>query len=186
MDKQMIRKQMRNHRRTLTEEEIARRSEMILHTLLNETAFADTENILTYISQDGEVDTKKLISECWRLKKHVYVPKVYGKTMDFHSISSFEDVEPGYFGILEPKDSDNSGIANVEQGLLIMPGIAFDKACNRIGYGGGFYDEYICRYPNLKRVALAYDFQMVEQIPVEVFDRPVDMIITESNVYYMK
>ena len=66
---------------------------------------------------------------------------------------------------------------------MILPGVAFDKDCHRIGYGGGFYDRYLAAHPKLKKIALAFSFQIFEEVAWEEFDISPEMIITEDNIY---
>lgn len=180
MDKKILRKQMLQKRRGLLDEAVKKNSAAVMQRLTANAVYRDAVCILTYISTDHEVDTTELIRRAWTENKQVFVPRVCGKGMEFYRIHSFEEVEPGAYGILEPKGTE---ISKAEKGLLIVPGVAFDKSGNRIGYGGGFYDAYISRYPDLKKVALAYEFQVLETIPAEDFDQAVDMIITENHIY---
>lgn len=180
MDKESIRREIKQQRKSLTEQEAYASACQIHKRLFAEEVYQKANTILTYVSQDREVDTIALMKQAWKDGKKVLIPKVYGNTMEFHKIDSFNETAPGAYGILEPV---NPKKYDVNHGLIIMPGIAFDADCNRIGYGGGYYDEYISRHDNLGTVALAYEFQMVERIPVEAFDKRPEMIITECRIY---
>lgn len=100
--------------------------------------------------------------------------------MIFYEITSMDDLEPGYFGILEPKE----GLAKAtgEDGLMIMPGVAFDPFRHRVGYGGGFYDRYLSVHTKHSTAALAFEFQMLEEVPVEPTDLLPDVVITEGQL----
>lgn len=100
--------------------------------------------------------------------------------MIFYQISQPEDLEPGYFGIREPKTS--LPVADGEDGLMIMPGVAFDNQRHRVGYGGGFYDRYLSRHTSHFTAALAFEFQMMEEVPTEPTDLLPDVVITENNL----
>jgi 5-formyltetrahydrofolate cyclo-ligase len=100
--------------------------------------------------------------------------------MEFHYMQSFDDVEAGYKGIQEPKKAD---LACGEQALIIMPAVVVDYACNRIGYGGGYYDKYVATNPEYQSLLLAFDLQVVDFLPREPFDQPANMLVTETRIY---
>lgn len=116
----------------------------------------------------------------WKEGRHVYVPKVNGREMDFYEITSMQDLKKGYRDILEPIDTllPVHGIS----GIMVMPGLAFDRMGHRIGYGGGFYDRYIASQKNsLYKVAFAYDKQVFSKITVQEHDQTADCIVTECE-----
>lgn len=99
--------------------------------------------------------------------------------MEFIEITDYEELASGNFGILEPVSDD---FEEIEDGLMFMPGIAFDHSRNRIGFGGGYYDRYLARHAGLVTVALAYEFQIVDKIDSEPTDIRPHIIVTESEV----
>jgi len=103
--------------------------------------------------------------------------------MDFYYVNSLNDLTKGYMGILEP-DIINKALLPVDEysGLCIVPGVAFDKNCNRIGYGKGFYDRFFSVY-KIKNVGLAFECQIVDKIQSEENDFSLDLVITEENKY---
>ncbi len=101
--------------------------------------------------------------------------------MSFYLVESEKELVRGAFGILEP--TGESERAPGDDGLVIIPGIAFDKHYNRIGYGKGYYDRYLSAHPNLFKLALAFDIQLVDKIPAEECDCRMDMIFTETLMY---
>ena len=91
-----------------------------------------------------------------------------------------DQLEPGYFEIPEP----TTGVpAEDEEAILIVPGVAFDRNRHRAGYGQGFYDRYLEKHPHHKTVAVAFDFQIVDEVPSEPTDICPQMVITESEIY---
>ena len=107
--------------------------------------------------------------------KKVAVPKVYGDTMRFIYLDDLSQVEKSDMGIPEPVA--DAPVADDKTALVLMPGLAFTKQGDRMGYGGGFYDRFLKEEPNHPTVALCYDFQMVESLPTEEFDVPVDTVL---------
>lgn len=148
--------------------------------------------ILSYVSYKSEVDTKKILEMAWKDGKTVAVPKVLEKNgiMEFYEIQSLQELEMGYQGIEEPDITDKCPIEpEAMQGniLMIMPGAAFDRECNRIGYGGGFYDRYLSKHPKtIETIAICYEIQVVDHIPAEILDVKPDRIITEQRIINRK
>ena len=98
--------------------------------------------------------------------------------MKFYQITSYDDLEAGYFGILEPKEECKE--VNVsENSIVIMPGVAFDRKGNRIGYGKGYYDKYFSRYPEVYKIAIAFSMQIVDEIPADEFDIKANCVVTD-------
>ncbi len=100
-------------------------------------------------------------------------------------IRSFDDLQKGTFGILEPKPEAMHLVAPEELDLVLVPGIAFDKRGYRLGYGGGFYDAFLAQTKMVK-VGLAFDFQIVDLLPTREEDERVDLIVSEKTIYHTK
>ena len=153
-------------------------AKVITEKLLKHPWFRNAEVLYCYVDFRGEVSTRMLIEEAWRLGKKVCVPKVFGDDMKFFQIQSFEELAPGTFGVPEPVDMD---IPVEEDGLMIMPGAAFDLERNRIGYGRGYYDRYLSKHSCLHTIAIAYDLQIVPHIEAQELDIRPELIITETR-----
>lgn len=179
--KKEIRAEVKTHRREATPEMIHKNSEMICDTFLNLPEYASAKCVFAYMDCKNEVETKKVIEQCWKDGKIVAVPKVFGEIMKYYAITSYDDLEDGYFGIREPKYENLEEIV-CEDGLMILPGVAFDESRHRVGYGGGFYDRYLEAHPDMIKIAFAFEFQMFEKVPFEVFDRQPEKIITEKRI----
>ena len=177
--KAVIRKRIKAVRNAMDRADCVRRAELICKRLSELPEYVNARNICAYISKGNEVDTKLIIERAWADGKHVYVPKVYGKEMEFIEIADYGELAPGNFGILEPKSDDRS---EIKDGLMFMPGVAFDKTRSRIGFGGGYYDRYLEKHEYLVTAALAYDCQIVESIASEQTDIKPHIIVTESRV----
>lgn len=99
--------------------------------------------------------------------------------MIFYQLDSFEQLEPGYFQIPEPARGE---AVEWEDALMIVPGVAFDRARHRVGYGQGFYDRYLSRHTKHPTVAVAFDFQLVPEAPYEETDILPDKLVTEKEI----
>lgn len=181
MDKKEARAFVRAKKREMTEDEIAKKSQIIMDKLASESCFLEAETLYCYVSYNQEVMTKPLIELALRAGKKVAVPKVIGKEIEFIYIHSLEELSTGYQGIQEPVGNT---IAKDAEVFMVMPGLAFDTACNRVGYGGGFYDRYLEKYrtSKIKKIAVAFDFQILERLDMEECDWKVDGIMTEAGM----
>lgn len=179
--KKEIRAEVKKYRREAAAEEIHKNSEIICNRFLELPEYERAEAVFAYMDCKNEVETKKVIEQCWKDGKTIAVPKVFGEIMKYYAINSYEDLEDGYFSIREPKHEILQEIV-CEDGLMILPGVAFDADRHRVGYGGGFYDRYLEAHPNMKRIAFAFEFQIFEKVPFEIFDRQPEKIITEKRI----
>lgn len=182
--KKEIREYISKVKKAMVDKDIASFSEAIADQLLTSDEYRNNTNILVYVSYNQEVRTDRLIKQSIEDGKKVYVPKVFKdkdvKYMEFVQIKDYDDLAPGYMGIMEPV---NNNYTSLKDGLLVMPGIAFDIQKNRIGYGGGFYDRYLQQHmSDFYKIAICYDFQVVEHIMSEAFDIKPDKIITEKRI----
>lgn len=146
--------------------------------------YKNAELLLFYVSYRSEADTIQLIKETLDAGRCVAVPKVTGSEMVFYRITDFSQLTEGYRGILEPDRSRTKAVTGElpKRTLLFVPGCAFDEKGGRMGYGGGFYDRFMEKYPDALRVALAYEEQLAEAVPREAHDKLVDVIVTEARM----
>lgn len=180
-EKQVIRKRILEQKKMMTELEIQIKSNQIIDVLLELSDYKDADCIYAYINFNQEVVTNRILIHAMETGKKVAVPKIENKIMKFYYINSLDDVHPGYFGILEPVTTEE---ARDNNGLMIMPGVAFDLHKNRIGYGKGYYDTYLGSHSVNKKIALAYELQIVNAIDADEFDRKPDYILTENRIIY--
>lgn len=178
--KKDIRRQILEKRSEITNREWKERSHKIFERVVEHPFFLQANAIYCYVDYSNEVETRNIISHAWKHGKKVAVPKVMGDHMNFFYIHDFSDLQRGYKGILEPKECH---LVKDENVLIIMPGAAFDRNCNRIGYGKGFYDKYLNSHPYMKTIALAFEIQIVDSIPTDSHDICPNIIITEEKIY---
>lgn len=175
MDKKALRKMIREKKQAMTMQEIEARSEKLTALFLQSEHYRNAKTVYGYLPYNQEVRTVPLLQQALRDGKRVAVPKCYGEEMRFIYLTDLSQVAPGYAGIPEPILDEP--VAAEEDALVLMPGVAFTAAGERIGYGGGFYDRFLSQEPNHPTVALCYEFQMVESLPTEEFDIPVDLVL---------
>lgn len=167
-------------RRTLSIDEITRNSKIIIDRLLTTKEYSFYDCIYTYVGFGGEVSTQLLIETALKEGKKVACPKIAHGEMNFYYINNLEDLEPGHFGVLEPPAGN---IAESHEALVVMPGVAFDRERNRVGFGKGYYDKYLGKHKSYATIALAFDFQITESIVSEPFDIKPQLLITKSRIF---
>lgn len=175
MDKQALRKSIREQKRRMTEEEIRTRSEKLGQLFIASDAYRNAKTIYGYLPYNQEVRTVPMLEQAISDGKKVAVPKVYGDDMKFIYLQDLTHVEKGYAGIPEPISDEP--VADDEYALVLMPGLAFDPEGHRVGYGGGFYDKFLSLEPTHPTLALCYDFQVLPNLETEEFDIPVDIVL---------
>ena len=175
MDKKELRRSIRERKRAMTEEEIVQRSEKLGVLFAQSDAYKNARTIYGYLPYNQEVRTVPMLEQALKDGKKVAVPKVYGEEMKFLYLDDLTKVEKGYAGIPEP--IADGPVADDETALVLMPGLAFDPAGHRIGYGGGFYDKFLAAEPNHPTLALCYEFQMLPELHTEEHDIPVDTVL---------
>lgn len=184
MEKKEIRKKVLDRRDRIPEEQRREKSIRIAKRLCGMPCFAGASSILIYRHFRSEAETTLLMEQAWKTGKRVYCPRVEGKTMEFFLVRTWEDFEQGCFGIEEPKSECPAFEEDPqEQALVILPGAAFDRNRNRIGYGGGFYDRYLANHPGLETAAVCFEEQIVEQIPAGPYDIRPRIIVTDQHCY---
>jgi 5-formyltetrahydrofolate cyclo-ligase len=182
-DKRILRKKFLAARAALAPDEVEEKSRKIMGVLFSLEELLKAQAVMFYVDARNEVKTKDAITWALNAGKRVAVPKVTGvRRLAAVEIKSLEELSPGCFGILEPVRDD--GISPAEIDLVIVPGVAFDKSGYRLGYGAGYYDNFLpLLRPEVKKVAVAFEMQVVDRIPAERHDVRMDMIITENCIY---
>lgn len=175
MNKQELRRAIRERKRAMTEEEIVKRSNALAEKFYNSPAYQAASTIYGYLPYNQEVRTVPMLQRALDDGKRVAVPKVYGEEMRFIYLEDLTQVSRGYAGIPEP--IADAPVAEDKQALVLMPGLAFDPQGHRIGYGGGFYDKFLAKEPHHPTLALCYEFQMQAHLDTEEFDIPVDTVL---------
>lgn len=172
--RRMIRRKALDARENLSPEERRKGSLLMTERILGHQWFYRSDIFLCFVSYGSEINTHELIKEALRIGKKVYVPKVTKVSekaeMHFYRMTGMSELSEGYKGIPEPAGLSEEYIyhaAEAEHTLLLMPGAAFDGYRNRLGYGKGFYDNFLEDKSalQLRTIAVGFQCQMVEKIP---------------------
>lgn len=181
--KKHIRKQILTVRDSIAENVRREKSQKIASAIIEEEHFKKAGYILLYSDYKSEVETKEIFFEAKKQGKVVCYPKVEGDTMTFYQVNQLEDLQEGYKGILEPKEEWPYPKEMQENSFLIMPGVAFDKDGNRIGYGKGYYDKFLQNHSSLYKAGICFAEQVVEHIESEAYDKKIDVLYTDKGIY---
>ena len=175
MDKKELRRQIRELKRAMTNEQIDAASARLGELFLNCPQYKQAKTIYGYLPYNQEVRTVPMLEQAMKEGKRVAVPKCYGDEMRFIYMDDLSKVEKGYANIPEPIADDP--VADDPTALVLMPGMAFTKNGDRMGYGGGFYDKFLAAEPDHPTLALCYEFQMLPHLETEAHDIPVDYVL---------
>ncbi|MCM1152887.1 MAG: 5-formyltetrahydrofolate cyclo-ligase [Muribaculum sp.] len=176
MEKKEIRRKIKNMRTMLNELEKARAAQQVFDRLEKTAAFLLADHILMYHSLPDELSTHRFL-EKWAGKKHFYLPRVNGVNLDILPYDQSR-LELGSFHIEEPCGDELTDPDTLE--LIIVPAVAYDRKGNRLGRGKGFYDRLL-HTSKAAKIGVGYEFQLLEDLPVEPHDVPMDMVITQET-----
>ena len=172
-NKKELRTLIKTLKKQHSKESLLEQSQLILSKLENHQSFVEAETVMLYSSLPDEVDTHDFL-ERWRNKKRIILPTVVGDDIIPVELSKETDFAIGDFNILEPQNEPYNG----NYDLIVVPGVAFDKNGNRIGRGKGYYDRFLCKHLEVKRIGICFDFQLVDEVPTEDNDIRMDEIIS--------
>lgn len=187
MTKSEIRSAVTQLKKRMTHEEIENYSAALTDMFVHLPEFLSADCLFAYMSYNQEVQTRDLIAAALDRGLPVAVPRIMGEHIEFRFIRSLDTCIVGSFGIQEPDDVHDCADGVFRRVLMLMPGLAFDRTGTRVGYGKGFYDKYLSRYPDVDftKIALCYDFQLVDAIPADPHDQKADRILTApSGIIY--
>jgi len=147
-------------------------------TLISDKLFTILNNekeVYVFAPIRSEIDLTDLYQRLMENKVLLAFPRTHGDDMDFYYIDNFDDLCDGYMNIPEPREYCKLAIPKDVK--MIVPGLVFSTDGKRIGYGGGFYDRYFSRYPDIYKIGVAFDHQMDDNIICEGHDVRVDMVV---------
>lgn len=182
MPKQVFRDSLLAQRLQLSVEQGHHLSRSAQAHLVLSTQFKEAACIALYSPTRGEVDTGLLFSAARQAKKRVCYPRVVGERMVFAEVDDLASLAKGTFGLLEPQEG--CGFPVTELDLMVVPGVAFDRTGHRLGYGKGFYDRELHSVGfSGVLIGLCFEFQLVDRLPSEAHDVPVDYLVTEQGLF---
>ena len=184
--KKEFRKKVLAERKAKDKEFIAKNSDIITEKLLQMDCIKNAQNIMLYLDFNNEVATDHLINKLISLRKTVTSPItiVEDRVLVPAQITDLENgIQFGAYNIREPKPECSPTIDIKNLDVVIVPAVAYDKNCYRLGYGGGFYDRFL---ENLRddavTIGIAFDLQIFDKVPKEPHDAQLDYIVTESRI----
>ena len=175
--KKSLRREFLSKRAAVSVEERERISHALIKKFLTTEIYHEAKIIMAYASMPDELQLNELFTACFNDKKILAIPFIVGKgIMRAVEVPSFDALEVGNFNILTVKHG--KFIEPAQMDCVIVPGAAFDINGGRLGLGGGFYDRFLPLAVNAKKIALAYDFQLVDSLPLEEHDAKIDIVLT--------
>lgn len=184
MDKISLRKEILQKRAKISKEDNLIFSNIVANSIYEMKDYKNAKTIMCFISFANEIDTRKLIETAIKQGKTVVIPITIPETKELKvsQILDFSELEKGFYNILTPKEEFIRYIDPSTIDLVLVPGVVFAKNGYRIGYGGGYYDRFLSKLDNsIPKFAIGFDLQVVDEVPTESFDIPVDLIITEKR-----
>ncbi|MCP4379271.1 MAG: 5-formyltetrahydrofolate cyclo-ligase [bacterium] len=180
-NKKQIRTEIKNALAAMTPEQTASASSEATQKLITKREFTDARSVMIFLPMPGEISALDIARAAWLSGKRVAVPKIRAPgVMDAIVINSLnQDLAPGAMGILEP--TGNDVLAMSELDLIVTPALAYDRTGNRLGRGGGYYDRFISQSEGSLVCGLIFDGQLLDELPVEPHDQPVDMLVTDAE-----
>ena len=184
-EKTVLRHRILEMRDNLDLSGVEAKSLKITESIIALPEFAKAQTIACYVNKGSEVQTRLLIRKALAAQKKILVPitRKDDPELLFSEIPSLYELSPGPFGIMEPNPSKRKPRDVSISDMIIVPGIVFDVYGHRIGWGRGYYDRALKKlWKGAASVGVCFDMQLVDQIPMEQFDLPVKILVTESRV----
>ncbi|MBW4556237.1 MAG: 5-formyltetrahydrofolate cyclo-ligase [Trichormus sp. ATA11-4-KO1] len=179
LNKAEIRRRLLKKRQSIPLQEWREKSDRICTQLQNSTLFTQAKTILAYFSFRQEPDLSPLFTDT---KYRWGFPRCIGKSLNWHLWKPQDALQVGSYGITEPHPHAPT-IDPVEVDLILIPGVACDYQGYRLGYGGGYYDRLLSSpdWANKPTIGIVFDFAYLPQIPIETWDKPLQLVITENH-----
>lgn len=187
MGKEEIRDELIQRRESMGQDQWIKNSRAITKKILKSKIYNKADKLLVYADFRNEVETMTIIEEALIEGKDVYLPKVLEgfeeARMEFYKVNSTFELVNGYMGINEPTASNDKAFTYAfnpqDKILMLVPGVAFDKKGNRLGYGKGYYDNYLADKPSILKVGICFSLQIVDDLPADDKDVKLDYLISE-------
>lgn len=181
MEKSDIRRKIKAMRQMLSEAEKLSAAEEVFNRLEQTAAFLMADKVLMYHSLPDELSTHAFLKK-WGGRKRFFLPRVNGVNLDILPYDESR-LELGSFHIEEPTGTDTVDADEIE--LIVVPAVAYDRKGNRLGRGKGFYDRLLST-ARATKIGVGYEFQLVDEIPIEAHDVPMDYVITQTMTIHIR
>lgn len=183
-EKKLLRKEFLTKRAAISIDERDRISHALVKKFLATQIYSEAKIIMAYASMPDELQLNELFAACFDDKKTLAIPFIVGKgEMQAVEVPNFDSLEIGAFNIPTVKENLRNFIKSAQIDCIIVPGVALDKNFNRLGMGGGYYDRFLPLAVNAKKIALAYDFQLVDNLPLESHDTRINAVLTPTRLF---
>lgn len=176
--KRIIRVEKRKLRENLSEEEIRYKSKKITQSFLNSIIYKESKVIMSYMNIKNEVETKDINKKILKDEKILLIPVIEKEEIVVHNLEKLDLCKTGEYNILEPLEN-REWKDHID--LIIVPGVAFDKKGNRIGFGKGYYDRFLIKHIKAIKIAILYDFQLCSSIVEEKHDIKMDFLLSNKG-----
>ena len=187
-EKTALRKQLIERRAALSAEEVARASEGAVSMIRTLFEWKNATEALLYWPVRGEIDLRPLLAELWQRGCRVLLPRCRPDQpghMDMACAACEDELVPGAFSIMEPDAEVCPPVDSCCPQIALVPGVGFDRKGNRLGFGGGYYDRLLATDPlrDTLVVGVAHEFQLIDSIPTQPWDKPVHVVCTEEELW---
>jgi 5-formyltetrahydrofolate cyclo-ligase len=180
--KRALRREVLAERDALPAEERSARSEAIAERFLQLPEVATAQTVLAFWSFGSEVGTAPLIARMRSAGTTVALPRIEGHDVVPVVATPGAAMTETSFGAMEPAEGHVLEVAELD--LVVVPGVAFDRSCDRLGYGAGYYDRLLgMRREGVAAIAIAFSIQIVDLVPTGAIDRRIDGVVTELEVF---
>ncbi|MCP4036640.1 MAG: 5-formyltetrahydrofolate cyclo-ligase [bacterium] len=182
-EKDQVRTAVSAARRSITESQASVAAREIALAVAASAEFQQAERVVFYAATQHEIPTRPLFERARAAGTPCLFPRCAGAGLEFVPADNLEQLQPGRFGILEPEPSGQAVLLSVRD-LVLVPGVAFDRAGARLGRGGGFYDRAFPEQSQLRPLLMgfAYSVQLIERVPTAPHDRRMDAVATELGI----
>lgn len=178
--KDKVRETIARLKKDFSKEDLQFKSDEVLSVLEIVGVFQEAKHILIYNSMEGEVATANFIQK-WEGEKEFYLPVTYKDKIVFREYNSSIKLEESKFGVFEPVGADIQDYGFVD--LVIVPGVAFDRKMNRVGYGKGYYDKFLSQI-KAPKLAICFEFQLLDSVPTDSHDIKMDYLVSENDLIW--
>lgn len=179
MEKGTMRRNIRILKKQYTEEQLREKSRLVINRLMEHESVKKAKTICLYYSLPDEVYTHDLAEHLMKAGKEVLLPRVTGEEeMEIRKYTGMQDMTESAYHIQEPSGELFTAYHDID--VVVVPGMGFDKDGNRLGRGKGYYDRFLCQIPEIYKIGICFDFQIMDKIPTEPTDIAMNTVI--SNV----